>query len=265
MSAIDTILNTLQNLIPSFAKSNGSIEAKIIDVVGTYADTEAIERQNTLDTINNALATQRITTKEYYRRKAVMFQIGDTLVYDPVNQGGYYDPANLENQIIKQSFVVGEYPTWTMLVNAIGSDGHLRRLSANELASFSTYFEAFEPLGLSFNKNSLDVAKISDPGIVIYVKAGSDAGKVAESINENLVAYESVLREDNTVSLTEIVDVIQRNQSVRAVGFDRPVATEMALDGTVQTTPPERGIFTLTNGAFTFDTEITTDHIKVLQ
>lgn len=50
----------LQKLLPSFAKSNGSIEAKIIDVVGTFADTEKIERENTLAAINAALASQKL-------------------------------------------------------------------------------------------------------------------------------------------------------------------------------------------------------------
>ena len=78
MGAITTIMQALQAFLPTFARSDGSIEAKIIDVVGTYADSEAIERRNTLDAINNALANQRITTKEYYRRKAVMFQAAHT-------------------------------------------------------------------------------------------------------------------------------------------------------------------------------------------
>ena len=61
MSAVDTIQKALKLLIPSLDYTNASIEKKIIDVVGSYADTEAIERQNTLATIQTALVQQKVT------------------------------------------------------------------------------------------------------------------------------------------------------------------------------------------------------------
>lgn len=257
----------LQELLPSFAKSNGSIEAKIIDVVGTFADTEKIERENTLAAINAALASQKITTVEYYRRKAVAFQLGDNLVYDPVNQGGYYEVINEENQIVKQAYIVGEeYPLFTLLVNKIGTDGHLTTLTSDELASFKTYFQAFQPLGLNLNIASLQVANITDPGIKIYVRSGSDASTVASEINANLKANESVLRSTNTVSMSEISDVIQKQSDVLAIGFSSSLmATEQQLDGSTKQIFPSEGLFKLTNGAFTFGTEITVNMIKTLQ
>ncbi len=257
----------LQELLPSFAKSNGSIEAKIIDVVGTFADTEKIERENTLAAINAALASQKITTVEYYRRKAVAFQLGDNLVYDPVNQGGYYEVINEENQIVKQAYIVGEYPSlFTLLVNKIGTDGHLTTLTSDELASFKTYFQAFQPLGLNLNIASLQVANITDSGIKIYVRSGSDASTVASEINANLKANESVLRSTNTVSMSEISDVIQKQSDVLAIGFSSSLmATEQQLDGSTKQIFPSEGLFKLTNGAFTFGTEITVNMIKTLQ
>lgn len=266
MGAVTTIMNALQVLLPSFAKSNASIEAKIIDVVGTFADTEKIERDNTLAAINAALASQKITTVEYYRRKAVAFQQGDTLVYDPVNQGGYYETINEQNQIVKQAYIIGEYPIFTLLVNKIGGDGHLTTLTADELASFKTYFQAFQPLGLNLNITSLQVAQITDPGIIIYVRAGSDAATVASQINANLIANESVLRTTNKVSLSEIEDIIQKQSDVLAIAFsDQLMATEQQLDGSTVQVKPSQGLFNLTNGAFTFATEITTSMIKTLQ
>lgn len=265
MSALDTILSALQNLLPTFAKSAGSIEAKIIDVVATYADSEAIERRNTLDTINAALAAQKVTNIEYYRRKAVAFQIGDIISHDPVNQGAYYANIDPNKQIIKQAYVAGAHPLFTLLVNAVGSDGHLRKLTTDEIASFTTYFAAFQPIGLSINVTSYDVAKIQDDGISIFVRGGTDAGGVAQRINEALLAHENTLRDKNTVSLTEIVDVIQTSPEVLAVGFKDITATEVQLDGTTRQTRPINGIFDLTNGAFTFVTEITVAHIKTLR
>lgn len=256
----------LQELLPSFAKSNGSIEAKIIDVVGTFADTEKIERENTLAAINAALASQKITTVEYYRRKAVAFQLGDNLVYDPVNQGGYYEVVNEENQIVKQAYIVGGYPLFTLLVNKIGPDGHLTTLTSDELASFKTYFQAFQPLGLNLNIASLQVANITDPGIKVYVRSGSDASTVASEINANLKANESVLRPTNTVSMSEISDAIQKQSDVLAIGFSPSLmATEQQLDGSTKQIFPSEGLFKLTNGAFTFGTEITVNMIKTLQ
>lgn len=265
MSALNTILTALQNVIPSFARSDGSIEAKIIDVVSTYADSEAIERQNTLNVINAALAAQKVTNVDYYRRKAIEFQAGDVLTYDSVNQGGYYVNVDESKRVVKQAYVAGQYPLFTLLVNAIGSDNHLRKLTAEELASFKTYFEAFQPIGLNINITSYEVAKIEDPGISIYVRAGSDAGSVAQKINEALTSYEGVLRSQNTVTLTEIVDIMQSVSDVTAIGFNDPVATEVQLDGTTRETRPVNGVFDLTNGAFTFVTEITTDHVKTLR
>lgn len=259
------IMDALNILVPGFIKSNAQIEAKIIDATEAFAASEAIERQRTLDQINSALASQKITTTEYYRRKAVAFQQGDMLVYDPINQGGYYDPIDPEAQIIKQAYITGAYPNYTLLVNALDDQGHLRKLTDTELASFKTYFEAFQPLGMNININSLTVAQITDPGLSIYVRSGTDAGAAVSAIQANLTAHEAILRTSNTVTLTEIVDVIQEYPQVMAVGFDNVIATEQALDGSTRTVTPENGVFNLTNGAFTFATPITTAMIKVLQ
>lgn len=264
MSAVNTIIDALRVFMPSFAKSNGTIEAKIIDVVGTYADSEAIERENTIATINTALANQRVTGKDYYRRKAVAFQLGDMLAYDPVSFLAYYPTIDENKQLVKQAYIIGNYPNFSLLVNAIGSDGHLRRMTATELNSFRTYFEAYQPLGLEININSLEVAKITDVDLVIYVQPGVDAGEAVSQINASLLAYESTFRPTNTVSLTEIEDVIQQYEGVRAVGWGNPVAAEQQIDGSTRYTYPVQGVFNLTNGAFTFATEITTDMIKVL-
>lgn len=259
------IMDALNVLVPNFIKSNAQIEAKIIDATEAFAASEAIERQRTLDEINTALANQKVTTVEYYRRKAVAFQKGDMLVYDPINQGGYYDPVDPEAQIIKQAYIVGSFPNFVLLVNALDDQGHLRKLDANELASFKTYFEAFQPLGMVISINSLSVAQITDPGLSIYVRSGTDAGAAVSAIQANLTAHESVLRSSNSVTLTEIVDVIQQYPQVTAVGFNSVKATEQALDGSTRTVEPVNGVFNLTNGAFTFATPITTSMIKILQ
>lgn len=265
MGAVTTILDALKKVWPQLSVSNGSIESKIIDVVGTYADAEMLERENTLQVINDALVNQKITNENYYRRKAVGFQLGDTLLYDPINQGAYYAVIDETKRLVKQSYVVGSHPQFTLLVNAIGTDGHLRKLTDDELNAFKTYFLAFQPIGLLLNIASFDVAKITDPDMVVYVQAGVDAATAADAINANLTAYESVFRETNLVSLSEIEDVIRQFSGVKAVGFVRPIAYETQLNGSISQTPPVNGVFTLTNGAFTFGTTITTNHIKVLQ
>lgn len=264
MSAVDTIQKALKLLIPSLDYTNASIEKKIIDVVGSYADTEAIERQNTLATIQTALAQQKVTGTEYYRRRAVAYQEGDELLIDPVSQAGYYATVDEEAQIIKQAYIVGSYPQYTLLVNVIGDDGHLAALSESQLASFKTYFTAYQPIGLDLNILSLPVAQITDPGIVIYVSKGTDAAEAVATIQQNLTAHEQVLRKNNVVSLTEIEDVIQQFSQVQAVGFSGIVATETSLSGEQVTVRPMNGIFNLTNGAFTFATQLTTSNIKVL-
>lgn len=265
MGALDIITSGLARLLPTFNKSDGTIESKIIDVVATYADSEKIERDNTINVIRDALANQKVTTAEYYRRKAVAFQMGDILQYDPVNQGGYYDPINVENQIIKQAYVAGAYPLYTLLVNAVGSDGHLRKLTSVELASFITYFAAFQPLGLDLNINSFEPAKIYAPNLVIYVRGGTNAGDAVDAIKANLLAHESTFRTFNVVSLTEIEDVIQGYSGVAAVSLGADIyAEETQLNNSVVTTRPSNGIFNLVNGAFTFATDITVNNIKVI-
>lgn len=265
MGAVTVIKEALQRLIPDLAVSDASIESKIIDVVGTYADTEKLERENTLDVINKALANQKITTVEYYRRKAVEFQQGDNLVYDPVNQGGYYANIDETKRIVKQAYVVEDYPRYNLLVNKLGADGHLTTLTTDELVSFASYYRAFEPLGLTFNILSLPVARITDPNIVVYVRTGADATAVAAQINAKFLANESVLRPTNLVSLTEISDLIQSVPDVVAVGFDKPIATETNLQGVQVTQAPTKGVFKLLNGAFIFGTTITPSMIKTLQ
>lgn len=264
MSARTQILDALRQLLPSFAMSDGSIEAKIVDVVGTYADSEAIERNNSVAVIQRALATQRITTRDYYRRKAVEFQFGDMTVDDPVNYLAYYENVDLEKRIIKQAYIIGEFPSFSLLVNAVDGSGNLRALTAEELAAFRSYFEAFQPLGLELNINSLPVAVVSDPGIIVYIRAGSDANDAAQQINANLLAYQSEFRQNNTVSLSEIENVIQRYEGVLAVGWSSPHATEVQLDGTTRDTVPVQGVFNIVNGAFRFGTTITVDMIRVI-
>lgn len=266
MAAIDTILTALQSALPSFAQSAGSIEAKIIDVVGTYADTEAIERQNTLNVINDALANQRITRKEYYRRRSVEFQQGDTLSYDSVNQGAFYETLDESKQIVKQSYIVGSFPTFTNLVNAIDDvTGNLRVLDASELASFTSYFEAFQPIGMDINIQSIEAAKIRDDAMKIYVRAGSDLQAALGNIKSNLSNYQTTLRDVNTVTLSEIENVISLDENVVAVGWADPYAFETLLSGATKETRPVLGVFELVSGVFTFDTVLQLSNLETIE
>lgn len=265
MAGIDVIMTGLQAAIPHFAPTNGEFEAKLIDVVGTYADTEAFERNRTLDIINQALASQKVTTIEYYRRKAVAFQMGDQLIYDPITFAGYYDPINPENQIVVQAYIVGQVPDFTMLINGVDANGHLRKLTDTEVAAFRTYFTAFQPLGLEITIISLDVAIIYDSDIVIHVRAGSNAADVVDNIISALTAYESTFRTTNAVTLTELENIFESVDGVTAVGFSDPYAVETGIDGVTRTVRPVEGVFNLTAGAFTFGSDITVDNIKVIQ
>ena len=266
MRAIDIILNAMTTVFPTFARSNGSIEAKLIDVVGTYADSEAIERQNTLTTIAEALANQKVTRKEYYRRKSVAYQKGDPLLYDSVNQGAYYEKIDASKQIIKQSYIVGTFPLFTNLVNAIDdSTGHLRKLTPTELSSFIGYFSAFQPLGMDITVQSLDAAKFYDDNMRIYVRAGADLQAVLDDIKSKLTAHETVLREFNEVTLTEISDVIQQNASVVAIGWSSPLILETLLNGETRETLPSLGVFELTTGVFTFATDLQITNLQIIQ
>lgn len=266
MTAIDVILNAMQTAFPTFARSDGSIEAKLIDVVGTYADSEAIERQNSVNVINDALANQRITRREYYRRKSVAYQEGDALSYDTVNQGAYYETVDESKNLVKQSYIVGSFPLFTNLVNAIDDvTGHLRKLTTVELDSFAAYFEAFQPIGMDITVLSLEAAKISDDGMKIYVRAGADLQAVLDDIKLNLAAYETTLRPVNTVTLTEIEDVMKQNDSVVAIGWDSPSAFETLLSGVTQTTLPVLGVFDLVSGVFTFDTDLQISNLQTIQ
>lgn len=265
MGAVNTIREALGRVLPRLTLSDATIEAKIIDVVGSYADSEAVERQNTLNVINNALANQKITTIEYYRRKAVEFQLGDNLVYDPINQGGYYADVDPEKRIVKQAYIVGSYPTYALLVNKLDNRGHLTTLTADELASFKTYFSAFQPIGLSLSITSLAPATIYDNSLIVYVRAGVNATETALAINDAFTKNESVLRNTNVLSLTEISDIIQSIEGVTAVSFGNIYARETGIDGVERTLTAENGLFRLTAGAFQLGTTITADMIKTLQ
>lgn len=266
MSAYDTITNALSVLIPDLNVSNGSIENKIIDVVASYADSERAETNNSVRTIQEALNNQKNTQREYYRRKASEYQAGDPLKYDSINQGAYYDPINLENRIINQAYITGEFPLFTLLVNTLGDDGHLRRLDASELAGFTNYFREFQPLGMDILVTSLDPAVVQAPDLVIYVRSGVDTAEAADGITQNLLDHEATFRTSNPVSLTEIEDVIRLYDGVEAVSLGSTIrATEMQLNGQTITTYPTNGIFYLLNGAFTFGTEITVDRLQIYQ
>lgn len=265
MGAAKTIRDALARFMPSLTLSNATIEAKIVDVVGSYADSEALERQNTLNVINDALARQKVTSIDYYRRKAVEFQLGDNLVYDPITFGGYYENVDPEKRIIKQAYIVGAYPVFSLLVNKLDGAGHLTTLTADELASFTTYFAAFQPLGLSMGIASLDPAVLYDNSLIVYVRAGTDSTETADAINAAFTANESVLRNTNVLSLTEISDIIQSVDGVTAVAFGDIYAQEVGIDGVSRVVRPSKGLFNLTAGAFRFGTTVTPDMIKTLQ
>ena len=265
MGAVSEIMNALARVIPELRISNASIESKIIDVVGSYADSEAVERENTLKTIQKALASQKVTTVEYYRRKAVEFQLGDNLVYDSINQGGYYATVDEEKRIIKQAFIVGSFPNYTLLVNKVDRHGHLTILTSSELDAFRTYFSSFQPIGLRIGINSLRPATVVDPSLVVYVRDGVDAAKVADDINSAFTSAESVLRNTNIVALTELSDLIQSVDGVVAVSFGDIKAREVGIDGVGRELYPSQGLFQLTTGAYRFETYVTTSMIKTLQ
>jgi len=256
----------MQTAFPTFARSDGSIEAKIIDVVGTYADSEALERENTLSVIASALANQKITRKSYYRSKAVEFQYGDVVSYDSVNFGAFYENVDESKRLVKQAYITGSFPTFTILVNAIDSaTGHLRKLTTLELASFTSYFEAFQPIGLDINVLSQDPATIFDDDMRIYVKAGADIQAVMDDVKANLIEYEATLREYNAVTLSEIEDVIRKNSSVIAIGWDDPYAQDTLISGTVVNVHPSLGVFEFTSGAFIFGTDLQLENFEILQ
>jgi len=286
MGAVDKIKEALRTALPTLAVSNGSIEQKIIDVVGTYADSEAIERENTLTTIRTALADQKITNIEYYRRKAVEFQvdtpIDEATMLDPVNFGLRYTTIDPAKQIVKQACIVGDFPNYVMRVNKFdettqrlaklteGLDGE----ASNELDAFITYFAYFQPLGLKIDVQTTNPAIITDPNLVVYIAGGYDSVTIANEINALFVEKQKELRKTNKVTISELVDTIQSIAGVRAVGFSRSLsATDTNLQNAEVTILPEAGIFNLFTNAFVFGKSydgatvepITADMIKVLQ
>lgn len=271
MGAADKIRNALRTALPSLAVSNGSIEQKIIDVVGTYADSEAVERENTLTTIRTALAEQKTTSIEYYRRKAVEFQvdtpIDEATMLDPVNFGFRYTSTDPAKQIVKQACIVGAFPNYVMRVNKFDEIAQrLAPLSQDELNSFDDYFAYFQPLGLNMDVQSYDPAIITDPNLVVYIAGGYDGSVIAQEINQAFIDKQKELRRTNKVTLSELVDTVQSVAGVRAVGFSsRLSATDVNLQGSPITITPEAGLFNLFTNAFVFGTEVTANMIKVLQ
>ena len=271
MGAVDKIKEALHTALPTLAISNGSIEQKIIDVVGTYADSEAIERENTLTTIRTALADQKITGIEYYRRKAVEFQvdtpIDEATMLDPVNFGFRYTEVDPAKQIVKQACVVGDFPNYVMRVNKFDeATQRLAALTNDEKEGFDNYFAYFQPLGLNMDVQSYDPAIITDPNLVVYIAGGYDGTVVAQEINQAFIDKQKVLRKTNKVTLSELVDTIQSINGVRAVGFSSALAaTDTNLQGNPVTIVPEAGIFNLFTNAFVFGTTVTADMIEVLQ
>lgn len=271
MGAVDKIRNALRTALPSLAVSNGSIEQKIIDVVGTYADSEAIERENTLTTIRTALANQKTTSIEYYRRKAVEFQvdtpIDEATMLDPVNFGFRYDSVDPAKQIIKQACIVGDFPNYVMRVNKFDEAiQRLAPLSQDELNSFDDYFAYFQPLGLNMDIQSYPPAVITDPNLVVYIAGGYDSFAIAQDINQAFIDKQKELRRTNTVTISELVDTIQGIAGVRAVGFSQQLsALDTNLQGVETTVIPVAGIFKLFTNAFVFGTEVTSEMIKILQ
>lgn len=265
MNAIDTMIKALKSALPSLSLSAGTIERKLVDVFGSVADTYQRDLADTKNIINKALAEQRITTRDYYRRRAVEFQIDSELKYDPVTFIPYYDEVDVNKQIVKQAYIIGEFPNYTIIVNTVDkSTNKLRALTSSELASFTTYFSAFLPLGLTLTAITTPPAVISDPGMAVYVNTGTDAAKIASDINTALRNYEQTLRKTNTVTRSEIEDVIQSVAGVVAVGWSNPTAFEIHPDGTESMVNDVKGVFPLETGAFVFGTEITTDLIQSL-
>lgn len=271
MGAVDKIKEALRTALPTLAVSNGSIEQKIIDVVGTYADSEAIERENTLTTIRTALAEQKTTGIEYYRRKAVEFQvdtpIDEATMLDPVNFSFRYTSVDPTKQIIKQACIVGAFPDYVMRVNKFDEETQrLTALTDDEKEGFDNYFAYFQPLGLNMDVQSYDPAIITDPNLVVYIASGYDGAVVAQEINQAFIDKQQELRRTNKVTVSELAGTIQSVAGVRAVSFSNSLsATDVNLQGSPVTITPEAGIFNLFTNAFVFGTDVTASMIKVLQ
>lgn len=270
MGAVDVIKSALRAAgLTAIADSNGAIEQKIIDVVGTYADSEAIERENSVTTIRTALAEQKITNIEYYRRKAVEFQIGveidEETMLDPVNFGLRYTSIDPAKQIIKQACIVGSFPDYVMRVNKFDeTTQRLAPLTNDELNSFDDYFAYFQPLGLNMSVQSKNPAVLTDPNLVVYIASGYDGVKVKEEIEQAFVDAQKVLRKTNKVTISELVDTIQSVAGVRAVGFSSLLkARDTNLQNVEVDIRPNEGLFNLFTNAFVFDSTGLT--IKVLQ
>lgn len=267
MSAIDKIRNALRTALPSLALSAGSIEQKIVEVVGTYADSEALERENTVAVINSALANQKVTSIEYYRRKAVEYQPDDEILFDSVNQGAYYANPDPTRQLVKQACIVGEFPNYVMRVNKFDeATQHLAPLTQDELDGFDSYFAEFQPLGLNIDIQTKQPAIITDPNLTVYVRAGYDAPAIATNINDAFISKEKELRTTNKVTVSELTDIIQSITGVQAVGFSSSLsASDVDLQGQPIRISPVKGVFNLYTNAFTFGTMIDASMVEVLR
>jgi len=157
-------------------------------------------------------------TARWYRQKALEFQSGDLLEFDPVNFTFKYAALNTEKQLIKQCAVVADGGEVTFKL-ATGTIGNLTPVPATVADEFRAYINEIKYAGtpISIINQEADKVKMN---IVVYYDAERDPEEISSDLKTAASSYLNTMNSTSfggIFSSTQLVDAIQTVRGVTDV------------------------------------------------
>ena len=175
-----------------------------------------------------ALGDTLITgTASWIRDQCFKFQLGDTLIYNPVNGAFEYATVNEAAQIIKRASILEVGGVVIIKVAKEDVGGNPIKLSASEKTSFNTYINQIKFAGTNtaVKSEDPDLLKIFydvhyDP-LVLSSTGESLSSPGVFPVEDAINDFISTLPFDGVLNLTELTDAVQL-----ASGVNDPVLTQ---------------------------------------
>lgn len=148
-------------------------------------------------------------TAAWYQRMALVYQHGDTLVYNGVTGGYGYTTQNVAAQVVKRCAVVeGADGVLTFKVAGLNGSGNPVALSAPHQSGLSSYIHKMRFAGTRYAiiSGNGDILRVQGN---IYHDASADAATVKPAVEAAIKAYVSQLPFNGQFLLTKLVDAIQ--------------------------------------------------------
>lgn len=203
-----------------------SLETQYVELSGALTnDFETLVDVRTSE-IEAKIAAEYPFSVSWYYARALAFQFGDTLQYNPQTFGFDYEKTDAAKQIIKHVSIrqIESEERVTVLRIYVAKEGK-KALSADELKAFTGYLFQIGAAGTHFDYITRDPDKLEinvrifyDPQVLN--SSGERLRDGGNPITEAIHAYLDAIRYGGVFSRTRLVDAIQRADGVADIVLD---------------------------------------------